>query len=145
MWQKTLTQISDITYEKEQKNTPSCSIIIYRLNLTEVSGDRWHATVEILSLKRDSKIQKFVEYNFHHNVIHLLKVFVQGFYKGGANTDSMHVAKRRSKYWSYACRTMQNFFTEVSYCIHHELMYLSTSMFLTLNFRMLFSKPNPRN
>lgn len=91
MWQKTLTQISGITYVKEQKYIPSCSIIIYRLILTEISGSRWHATVEILSLKRERKIQKFVEYNFHHNVIHLLKVFVQIFYKGGGNTDSMHV------------------------------------------------------
>lgn len=77
--QKTLTQISGITYMKEKKYIPSCSIIIYRLMLTEISGS--HASVEILLLKCDGKIQKPLEYHFHHNITHLLKVSVQGFIK----------------------------------------------------------------
>lgn len=66
---------------KEQKYISSCSIIIYRLMLTEILGGRWHGVVEILSLKCDSKIQKSIEYNFHCNITHNLKVSVQGFIK----------------------------------------------------------------
>lgn len=71
--------MSDITYMEEQKYIPSCSVIISRLMLTKISGGRRHATVQILFLKCDSKMQKYVKYNFHHNVTHLSKVSVQGF------------------------------------------------------------------
>lgn len=38
--QKPLTQMSDITYMKEQKYMSSCSVIIYRLMLTKMFEGR---------------------------------------------------------------------------------------------------------
>lgn len=129
--QKTLTQISGITYMKEKKYIPSCSIIIYRLMLREISGS--HASVEILLLKCDGKIQKPLSFSSQHHPP--FKGFSSRFYKGGGNLDySMHVLP---------CKI---FLLEIIFSftfIHHELTYLS--MFLFINYRILFSKPNPRN
>lgn len=86
-----------------------------------------------MSLKCDNKIQKSVENNFHHNITHILKVSLQGFIK-----EEEILILRMSSH-------AKKFYWRLVFFIHHELMYLSTSMLLSINFRILFSKPNPRN
>lgn len=105
--------------------------------LTEISGGRSHAGVEILFLKCDSKIQKSIEYNFHHNITHLLKVSVQSFTK----EEEILITLCMSYHAKFFYWRLSFSFT----FIHHELTYLSTSMFLYINYRILFSKPSPKN